>query len=141
MYLIYRLNDEWILEKDFTPLKDVRIASLDAGARRVLYSGFCSSYRSTVFSQNIANSEVKCVNKNLDIVTTKVKPINGTHKVPNGKIPQAHNILNNLTKTDSIKQYTAQELFSLDKQQMNCRTNADGNTKVTGAKKRKQGRR
>lgn len=93
------MQNEWLLEKDFVPIKDVPIASLDSAARNVLYSSFCASYRSPKLE--IAQSPRTNLN-NVLFRRSSLKTINGFSKVVNGKILDVHHSHNNNLKTDRI---------------------------------------
>lgn len=46
-FYAYRIEDEWVPEKEVKRTKRVEIAELPAAAKVVLYEQFCASYRNT----------------------------------------------------------------------------------------------
>lgn len=135
-----RLPDQWLPEKDVVSRKDVRLTHLSATAKDVLYSGFCSSYR------DAKPSTRECSRQETTLMKPPATPANGICRAVNKRSANSLHCHNNNAKTDSLKTNTANKETSFDtfsptrKRVVNC-VNEGSGVKLTGAAKRKQGKR
>lgn len=138
--VLFRLPDEWLPEQDVVSRKDVRLTHLPPAAKDVLYSGFCSSYRDAKPSTRERSRQETTLMK------PPATPANGICRAVNKKTTNSLHCHNNNAKTDSLKTNTANKETSFDsfsrrrKRPVNCVKEGCGE-KLTGAAKRKQGKR
>lgn len=120
--------------------KDVSLTHLPPAAKDVLYSGFCSSYR------DAAPSTRECSRQETTLMKPPATPANGICRAVTKRTINSQHCHNNNAKTDSLKTNTANKESSFDtfsptrKRVVNC-VNEGCGEKLTGAAKRKRGKR